>query len=100
MNAVIKVLRKALEADPADWESRHALIEAYLKEGMQNEARLLLHEIEALPQDEESLIAAAQCYAIAGSPEDGRGILEPVLAANPGNAEAHLALASIAHRGL
>ena len=61
MNAVIKVLRKALDADPSDWENRHALIEAFIKEDLPNEARSLLNEIEELPEDEESLIAAAQC---------------------------------------
>ena len=97
MSVIIKALRSALDADPNNWESRHALIEAHLKEGQKNDARMLLNEITELPTDEASLISAAQCWSIAGSLEDGRNIIESVIAGNPTNPKAHLVLASIAH---
>ncbi|MCB1086901.1 MAG: hypothetical protein KDM63_07635, partial [Verrucomicrobiae bacterium] len=99
MNAIIKALRKALEVDPTNWETRQALVEAYLKEGHSPEAFALLSEIQVLPEDENSLIAAALSYAMAGSREDGRGIIQGVLDRNPASADAHVALAKIAHLG-
>lgn len=96
MSAIINALEKALSADPNDWENRLALIEAYLAEGKKNEAHTQLSEIEALPEDEPSLILAAKAYAACESPY-AREIIQPILDANPANAPAHLAMASIAH---
>ncbi len=98
MSAIIKALQKALEIDPSNWETRQALIEAHLGEGSTDEARALLDGIEELPADEPSLIAAARSYALVGSPAEGRRIVQHVLDQHPGNAEAHLAMASIAHQ--
>lgn len=99
MSAITKALQKALEVDPSNWETRQALIEAYLSDGQKSQARALIEGIEALPEDESSLIAAAMSYALAGSPAEGKKIAKSVLESNPGNAEAHLAMASIAHQG-
>ncbi|MCB1064389.1 MAG: tetratricopeptide repeat protein [Verrucomicrobiae bacterium] len=99
MSAITKALQKALEVDPSNWETRQALIEAYLSDGQKSQARALIEGIEALPEDESSLIAAAMSYALAGSPAEGQKIANRVLESNPGNAEAHLAMASIAHQG-
>jgi tetratricopeptide (TPR) repeat protein len=99
MNAIIKALKKALEADPSNWETRQALVESYQKEGLDAEAFALLDEIEAQPENEGALIEAALSYAVAGSRDGGRGIIQKVLDRNPASAEAHVALAKIAHRG-
>ncbi len=98
MSAIIKALQKALEVDPANWETRQALMEALLAEGRTEEAHGLLDDIDALPDDVPSLIAAAKAYTLAGSTEDGRRIVQHVLEHHPASAEAHLALATIAHR--
>ncbi len=98
MSAIINALKKALDLDPSDWENRHALVEAYMREDHKNEARLLLNEVQTLPEDEPSQIAAAKCYGLVGGFEHAHGILQPILDANPANAEAHLALASSAHQ--
>ena len=79
MSPIITALRKTLEADPANWEVRHALIEAYLAEGQKNEAITLLNEIESLPQEEASLVSAARSYAAAGARSDAIGIVQSVL---------------------
>lgn len=96
MSAIINALTKALAANPDDWESRLGLIQAYLAEGNKNDARAQLNDVESLPSDEAGLILAARCYALCGS-EHARGVLQPVLDANPANADAHMAMASIAH---
>ena len=53
MSAIIKALETALGADPANWETRHALIEAYLAEERNEDAHGLLNEIDSLPEDED-----------------------------------------------
>lgn len=98
MSAIIKALQKALEIDPANWETRQALMEALLADGNQEEAHALLSDIGALPDDAPSLLAAAKSYALAGSTADGRRIVEQVLERHPAHAEAHLTLSSIAHQ--
>lgn len=96
MSAIVNALTKTLQADPDNWEIRQALIEAHLAGGDKDAAFELLHKIEALPEDESSLIAAAQCYALVGSNDDAKQIAQSVVTANPANADAHLALATIA----
>ena len=98
MSAIIKALESALGADPSNWETRHALIEAYLAESRDEDAHALLHEIESLPEEEGALISAGLCYSLVGSTEDGRRIIGHVLEHQPGNAKAHLAMASVAHQ--
>ncbi|MEM7013951.1 MAG: tetratricopeptide repeat protein [Verrucomicrobiota bacterium] len=95
MSAITNALAKALAANPDDWESRLGLIQAYLAEGNQNDARAQLADIQSLPSDEAGLILAAKCYALCGT--HAREVLQPVLDANPANADAHMTMASIAH---
>ncbi|MGB3117706.1 MAG: tetratricopeptide repeat protein, partial [Verrucomicrobiales bacterium] len=97
MNAITKALTKALEADPGNWETRQALIEAYVHDGQMEDARQLLAGIEVLPEDESSLLAAAMCYAVAGATGDAREIVKGTLERNPSSAEGHATLATIAH---
>lgn len=98
MSAIIKALQKALEVDPSNWETRHALMEAFLSDGRTEDAHELLNDIDALPDDVPSLIAAAKSYALAGSTEDGKKIVQHILEHHPASAEAHLTLASLAHQ--
>ncbi len=97
MSELIDSLKKSVESNPGDWESRLALIEACLKEGDRNGAVEALSGIEALPTDTPSLIAAAKCYALVGSP-GAVTVIEPLVEAEPENAKAHLCLAQIAHQ--
>ena len=96
MSAIVTALAKTLESDPNNWEIRQALIEAHLADGDKEAAYGLLSEIEALPEDESSLLSAAHCYSMVGSTDDAKKIAQSVVKANPANAGAHLALASIA----
>lgn len=97
MSTIINALKKALEADPSNWETRLALAEAFAGDGLQSEAFALLDGAPDPGEDENSRIAAARCYSVAGS-AGGREILDPILSENPANARAHLALAFVAHR--
>ena len=96
MSAIINALEKALQSDPANWETRLSLTESYLNEDRGEDAVALFEEV-TLPENESGLIAAARCYALLDSPH-AREILDPVLEANPDNGYAQLALAFITHR--
>ena len=96
MSVIVTALEKALKTDPANWETRLSLTESYLKEDRGDDAVTLFEDV-TLPESESGLIAAARCYALLDSPHAGE-ILDPVLAANPDNGYAQLALAFIAHR--
>jgi hypothetical protein len=47
MSAITKALRKALEADPSNWETRQALVESLAKDGQADEARSLIQTVLA-----------------------------------------------------
>jgi len=97
MSEIIDALKKAVELNPDDWESRLSLIRACLKEGDRNGAVEALNGIEKLPTDSPSLIAAAKCYAAVGSPGASQ-VIEPLVEAEPENAQAHLTLAQISQQ--
>ncbi len=97
MSAIVNALKKALQADPSDWENRLALIETYVAADQHAEAIDLLNEVEELPEEIPALIAAGRCYAAVGSVEDGIGIIQAVIDADPDNAAAHLAMAEMGH---
>ncbi|MDA7597716.1 hypothetical protein N8813_02195 [bacterium] len=95
MSAIINALRKALDSNASDWENRYALIDACVSADQMDTAIEVINEVEVLPEDESSLIAAGLSYAKVGAAEDGLGIIQSVLQANPENADAKAALAEI-----
>lgn len=97
MNAIVKALKKALEVDPSNWETRQALVEAHLNDGDTAEAFAALDSADIATADEAALIAATRQLAQAGGADSARALLQKVLGRNPASADAHVALAQIAH---
>lgn len=97
MSAITKALRKALEADPSNWETRQALVESLVQDGQADEALSLIRGLEVAPNDERHLISTALSFAKSADREGGRKVIQGVLDRNPGNVDAHLALATLAH---
>lgn len=97
MSAATNFIRKALEADPTNWETRQALVESLMKDGDIAEACALMCEIDVQPSSEQLLIDSAMQFSRAGHHEEARLIVQGVLDRNPGSALAHVGLAQVAH---
>ncbi len=95
MSAVIEALKKSLESNPEDWDTRHALIQACNAEELFNEAIDVLNGAESLPGDDAGLVSAGKCYSAVGATDQAHGIYAAALEVNPENEEAKKALAEI-----
>jgi cytochrome c-type biogenesis protein CcmH/NrfG len=95
MSAVIDALKKSLETDPENWETRHALIEACNGEELFDDAVDALNGAESLPGDDAGLVWAGKCYSAVGATDQAHGIYAAALEVNPDNEEAKSALAEI-----
>jgi hypothetical protein len=97
MSAATNFIRKALEADPTNWETRQALVESLMKDGDVAEACALMCEIDVQAKSEQLLIDSAMQFSAAGHHEEARLIVQGVLDRHPGSALAHVGLAKVAH---
>ncbi len=88
MSAIVESLATALEAAPDNWKCRLALVEALCGEIRNEEAILVLNEVDALPEDQESLLQAGRAYGFL-EPGSGIEIFDSIIAADPMCAAAH-----------
>lgn len=66
MSALINSLTKALNADPADWETRSSLAEVLLGAGRKEDAQKLLAEAGDIPASGSNRDLAVKAYVLAG----------------------------------
>ncbi len=95
MSAIINALKGSLEADPENWETRLALIQACQGEGLHDDAIEAINGAESLPGDDLGLVAAGKCYELVGATDQAHGIYAAALDVNPENAEAVAAIQRI-----
>ncbi|MEM7146609.1 MAG: tetratricopeptide repeat protein [Verrucomicrobiota bacterium] len=87
MSSIIQALQKALETNPADWETRLALAEALIHENQADQALATLEQAEQPPADPNQHLALARCYA-ALDPDKARAVLSAILEVDPANPDA------------
>ena len=79
----IQELIAALQADPADWELRRQLVEAYVAEGNHDQAVEVVNAGEGLAREPGPWLAAAKCYAAVGALEQANSLLASSLEIDP-----------------
>ena len=90
----LKLLEKALQATPGDWETRAHLIGQYLALGNPRRAADLLKAAPAVPDAEPEALLKAR-VELETSPDDALLTLQSILARNKACAQAYLLLAKI-----
>src|SRR5215470_6787260 len=90
----LKLLEKALQATPADWETRTHLIEQYLANGNAQRAAELFKYAPAIPETEEAGLLKAR-VELETAPNNALATLQYVLARNKGCARAYHLLAKL-----
>lgn len=96
----LKLLERALQASPDDWETRAHLIDQYLAGGNPRRAAELLQAAPNIPGDEENALRKAR-VELETSPNEAQATLENILKQNKGCAQAYLLLAKLfLRRGL
>ncbi len=90
----LKLLAKALQVSPEDWDTRAHLVESYLAAGQATQAAETLHAAPEIPaaEDAQLLKAAVETET---APSDAIVTLEGVLARNKACARAYLGLAKV-----
>ncbi|MEM7387497.1 MAG: AAA family ATPase [Verrucomicrobiota bacterium] len=84
----LKLLAKALEADPSDWDTRHHLAELYLEAGQGKEAADLIEKAPLALETESEALRGAELLAKADS-ERALAFLDQLLEQNKACAPAH-----------
>jgi len=87
MSTRSETLRATLEANPADWSVRHALVAELQDAGDDAAAVAVLSSVTSLPDDEAGLLWAAKTYRLVGANGVDR-LVDAVIARNPFNEEA------------
>ncbi|MEM8955312.1 MAG: hypothetical protein AAGD22_14255 [Verrucomicrobiota bacterium] len=87
MSSIVQALQKALETNPADWETRLALAEALIHDDAHNQALKILAEAAQPPTDPDQHLNLARCYA-ALDPDKARAVLSAILQVDPNNSGA------------
>ena len=90
----LKLLEKALQVSPADWDLRAHLVEALLENGHATRAVEVLASAPQVPASEAAQLLKARVEAET-SPSDAIVTLNAILAANKASAAAYLLLARI-----
>lgn len=96
MSDDIKSLEASLANDEDNWETRTALIEAWLEKEDHAKAVEVLSGATSLPGDDAGLVQAARGYALVGATDQAADICRSALEANPENADAKAYLAALA----
>lgn len=89
-----KLLEKALQTSPEDWETRAHLIDTYLANGNAQRAAELLAAAPTIPDTEEDLLRKAR-VELEQDIAAAQRTLESILARNKGCAHAYLLLAKV-----
>ncbi|HTV42016.1 MAG TPA: AAA family ATPase [Candidatus Sulfotelmatobacter sp.] len=90
----LKLLEKALNATPEDWETRAHLIDQYLAIGSPERAAQLLKSAPVIPDTEPDALRKAR-VELETAPSDAIITLQNVLARNKACAEAYLLMAKV-----
>lgn len=90
----LKLLEKALNATPDDWETRAHLIDQYLAIGAAERAAQLLKNAPSIPDTEPDALRKAR-VELETAPSDALVTLQKVLARNKACAEAYLLMAKV-----
>jgi len=90
----LKLLEKALQASPGDWETRAHLIDQYLALGKAARAAELLQAAPAIPDTEEDSLRKAR-VELETNIAEAQITLETILKRNKGCAQAYLLLAKV-----
>jgi transitional endoplasmic reticulum ATPase len=90
----LKLLEKALQISPADWETRAHLLDSYLAQGKAKPAAELLRAAPEVPLAEAAQLLKARVESET-APSDAIVTLEGVLSRNKACAQAYLLLARI-----
>jgi len=91
----LKLLTKALNIAPGDWETRSHMAALYLDLGMGPRAVALLEASPSLPDDDAGKLHAAELFARGGEDNTALRIADALIADNRANAKAHLLKAGI-----
>lgn len=91
----LKLLAKALEIAPGDWETRSHMAALCIELGRKKQAALLISEAPRLPDDAPGRVAAAELLARADAVDAALELIDALLAQNRANAKAHLLKAKI-----
>src|SRR5690606_6373806 len=84
----IQELTAQLASDPSHWESRLALVQAFVADGRHDSAVEVVIQAEAFPHDAGAWLAAARTYAAVGAIEQARGLVASALEIDPDYAPA------------
>ncbi len=90
----LKLLEKALQTSPGDWETRAHLIDEYLAAGKAERAAELLRAAPVIPGTEEDLLRKAR-VELETNIASAQVTLEDILKRNKGCAQAYLLLAKV-----
>jgi SpoVK/Ycf46/Vps4 family AAA+-type ATPase len=90
----LKLLEKALQSSPGDWEIRSHLISQFLTAGEAARAAALLQAAPIIPDGEENALLKARVQ-LETAPGEAQATLQEILARNKGCARAWLLLARL-----
>jgi tetratricopeptide (TPR) repeat protein len=79
--------RRALELDPDRDDARLSLAQLLLRDGSREALTQFEYLITRLPDNLDVMVGLAEAYRVLGEPEKARGLLDAVLAKDPGNAK-------------